>query len=250
MVTVSADNVPAAILKELVASIDAATWLIGGLAVFDYTSEIESVQTFKDKRLSKGLACGIVLNGVEDFVYDDLRIGHVADYTLLICTQPDFKDLETWVWLDVGTDMSAVALETSVRNNTGSADNWIGLIKQTSYGGNTDQILVALSTGTIDDITLSEGIVWFPGPVTSTLDAKDLKTLRKTESQRLVAAIKNLINADVPSDAKAFYAPEEEEITPRLLWGEPETDSESQVPWQFTELNLRVAFVTTNETSH
>jgi len=73
---------------------------------------------------------------------------------------------------------------------------------------------------------------------------------RVTDATKLLAAVKNLINADVPTDAEAFYHDDSGEIIPRIEWGEPETDTESNVPWQYTELSLRVAYVAAGETSH
>ena len=79
---------------------------------------------------------------------------------------------------------------------------------------------------------------------------EDVETDRVTDIGKLVAAAKNLINADVPDDAEGFFQDGEENMTPRLEWGEPDSDTESDVPWQFTELPLRVAFVTAGDTSY
>jgi len=71
-----------------------------------------------------------------------------------------------------------------------------------------------------------------------------------TNATKLLAAVKNLLNGDVPSTAEAFYPDGEEDITQRLDWGEPEIDSESDKPWVYVELPCLIGFVTTNETSH
>ncbi len=71
-----------------------------------------------------------------------------------------------------------------------------------------------------------------------------------TTANKLIGAVKNLLNGDVPSTAEGFYQVDEDEITQRLDWGEPEIDSDSQKGWVFVELPCLVAYVTTNKTSH
>jgi len=73
---------------------------------------------------------------------------------------------------------------------------------------------------------------------------------RVTDINKLIDACKILLNADVPSTAVGFYQVDEETMTQRLEWGEPEIDSESKTPWVFAELPVQIAYVTTNEQSH
>ena len=71
-----------------------------------------------------------------------------------------------------------------------------------------------------------------------------------TEVNRLVAAVKNLINKTPPATSIAFYAAGEDEITQRILWGTPEYDSDSNKSWVFGEIPVDIAFLTNTETSH
>jgi len=85
-------------------------------------------------------------------------------------------DQSRLVWLDVDTDVSSWPLNASVRNDTGSPDEWIGVVVQVNYKSNNDQILVWLNDGfTESDIDLSHGIYYSVGPWNQGLDAKDTK---------------------------------------------------------------------------
>ncbi len=75
-------------------------------------------------------------------------------------------------------------------------------------------------------------------------------TVGATTANKLIGAVKNLLNGDIPSTAQGFYAAEEDDITQRLAWGEPEIDSDSQKGWVFVELPCLVGYITTNKTSH
>lgn len=70
------------------------------------------------------------------------------------------------------------------------------------------------------------------------------------DATKLVAAVKNLINGDKPSDSVAFYVDGEDEITQRVSWGEPESDSETKKPWVFNEIPCLIAYIADSETSH
>ena len=70
------------------------------------------------------------------------------------------------------------------------------------------------------------------------------------DSMNLTAAVKNLLNGDIPSTAEGFYPIDAEEMTLRITWGEPEQDSESNKQWVFVELPVSIAYVTTSKTSH
>jgi len=166
MATVTVTNEPDDIIDELVATLAGGTWAVLETSVFDYVNRSASVQAFKDSRLTQSPSCAVILNSVEEYEITDLRIGCVADLTILIASTEDTE---------------------------------------------SDRVV---------DIT------------------------------KLIGAVKNLINADVPDDAEAFFQDDSEEVTPRIEWGEPDSDTESSIPWQYTELPLRIAFVTTNSTSH
>lgn len=116
----------------------------------------------------------------------------------------------------------------------------------------TDSPVAAVAfDGGIEDSLITDNRRGCVVPLTIFIASQeDPESDRVTDASKLIAAVKNLINADVPTDAQAFYIDDSGEITDRLEWGEPETDTESDVPWQFTELPLRVAYVTAGETGH
>ena len=72
-----------------------------------------------------------------------------------------------------------------------------------------------------------------------------------TNINKLVAAVKNLLNGDVPSTAEGFFPPESDgEMTERIAWGEPEYDTDKTKPWAFAELPCFISYVTASTTSH
>jgi len=169
MAAITVDNKPSDIIDELKATIEAAT--ISAVTVFARCDESNSVERFKEKRLSgldgKALAC-IVAGPIEEFVnVTDDRVGNVLSLTIVTASQ-----------------------------NTPEADN--------------------------------------------VLDAT-----------KLVAAVKNMINGDIPSDATGFYDNAGEDMILRLAWGETEqADPDESKPWVFNEIPLRIAYITTTDTGH
>ncbi len=72
-----------------------------------------------------------------------------------------------------------------------------------------------------------------------------------TNTTKLKSAVKNLIEGAIPSEAEGFFGPDADgEMTKRLVWGEPETDTESNKTWAFVEMPVEFAYVTASQTSH
>lgn len=70
------------------------------------------------------------------------------------------------------------------------------------------------------------------------------------DATKLVAALKNLLNGNIPSDAEGFYPEGEDDMTLRITWGEPESDPDSKKPGVFNEIQCFIAYITTNDQSH
>jgi hypothetical protein len=88
MAAITVDNKPSDIIDELKATIEAAT--ISAVTVFARCDESNSVERFKEKRLSgldgKALAC-VVNDGVEEFIITDNQRGNVLSLTLVTFSQ-------------------------------------------------------------------------------------------------------------------------------------------------------------------
>lgn len=88
MSAITVDNKPDKIITALKAAIEAAT--ISAVKIFARCDESNSVERFKEKRLSgmdgKALAC-IVNNGVEEFILTDNRRGNVLSLTIVTASQ-------------------------------------------------------------------------------------------------------------------------------------------------------------------
>jgi len=82
------------------------------------------------------------------------------------------NDDTIYVKLDVGKDVSAWNVGDSVRNNIGSGNDWTGKVYEANYLGDSDVIIISLSTGAYSSIDIADGIENTAQSDTTTIDSK------------------------------------------------------------------------------
>lgn len=129
--------------------------------------------------------------------------------------------------------------------------NSVDRFKETrlSYSGSLG--IAGIINGPIEEFVLTDGRVGNVLPLTILIGVLS-KTPEAgvTNATKLLAAVKNLLNGDIPSTAEGFYKIDEEEMTLRISWGEPEVDSDEIKKWVFIEIPCFIAYVTTSDTGH
>ncbi|MCP4309490.1 MAG: hypothetical protein GY788_32370 [bacterium] len=168
----------------------------------------------------------------------------MADIT--ITNEQDTIIDEIIATLEAGTVPTAVAIFDFVEK-TNSVD-WY---KSARLGGIKTAALAGVVNETTEEFKITDlrlGCILHLKILLASQKVTD--ELRVTEINKLIDACKILINADKPSTSICFYQDGEETMTQRVVWGEPEIDSETKTPWVFAELPVEIAYVTTNEESH
>jgi len=150
----------------------------------------------------------------------------------------------------VATLLAGTISSANAFNNVEKA-NSVDRFKETRLSGSDSASLAAVINGGVEEFIITDENVGNVLSLTILICSQsNTESNSVTSVTELVAAVKNLLNGDVPDDARGFYAVDEEEFTQLLDWDEPEYDTESKKNWAFAELPCRIAFVTTTETSH
>ena len=129
--------------------------------------------------------------------------------------------------------------------------NSVDRFKETRLSGHGNAAIAAIMSGPIEESILTDERVGNVIEFTIlTASQATPETANVTEAKKLTAAVKNLLNGDIPSSAAGFFKIDDEAMTLRIAWGEPEYDVDSKKPWAFGETPCFIAYVTTNDTSH
>ncbi len=129
--------------------------------------------------------------------------------------------------------------------------NSVDRFKETrlSYSGSVG--IAGVVNGPVEEFVLTDERVGNVLPLTIIIGVQS-KTpeIGVTNATKLLAAVKNLLNGDIPSTAEGFYKIDEDEMTLRIAWGEPEMDPDGIKGWVFIEISCFIAYVTTSDTGH
>lgn len=147
--------------------------------------------------------------------------------------------------LAAGTISSADAFKNVEKANS------VERFKETRLSGSGDSSLAAVINDGVEEFVLTDENVGNVLSLTVLIASQSVtESASVTSVTKLVSAVKNLLNGDVPDNARGFYASDSEEFTNRLDWGEPRYDTETRKNWAFAELPCKIAFHSTTETSH